>query len=50
MDYLELRGADGKRKKKGVLTDDEMMVLIRSRCEPLMGTGKAGGACQHSRT
>ena len=28
-DYLELRGADGKRKKKAVLTDDEMMELIR---------------------
>ena len=28
-DYLELRGADGKRRKKAVLTDDEMMELIR---------------------
>mgnify|MGYP001292433806 CR=1 FL=1 len=28
-DYLELRGADGKRKKKAVLTDDEVMELIQ---------------------
>jgi hypothetical protein len=28
-DYLELRGADGKRRKKAVLTDDEVMELIR---------------------
>lgn len=28
-DYLELRGADGKRRKKAVLTDDEMMELIQ---------------------
>jgi integrase len=28
-DYLELRGADGKRRKKAVLTDDEMMKLIQ---------------------
>jgi hypothetical protein len=28
-DYLELRGADGKRRKKAVLTDDEMIALIR---------------------
>ena len=28
-DYLELRGADGKRRKKAVLTDDEIMELIQ---------------------
>jgi integrase len=28
-DYLELRGADGKRRKKAVLTDDETMELIQ---------------------
>ena len=28
-DYLELRGADGKRRKKAVLTDDEVIELIR---------------------
>ena len=28
-DYLELRGADGKRKKKAVLTDDKVMELIQ---------------------
>ena len=28
-DYLELRGADGKCRKKAVLTDDEMMKLIQ---------------------
>jgi integrase len=28
-DYLELRGADGKRKKKAVLTDGEIMELVR---------------------
>ena len=33
-DYLELRGADGKRRKKAVLTDDEIMELIRLLPEP----------------
>ena len=28
-DYLELRGADGKRRKQAVLTDDEVMELIQ---------------------
>ena len=28
-DYLEVRGADGKSRKKAVLTDDEMLELIR---------------------
>ena len=45
---MELRGADVKRKKKAVLTDDEMMVLIRGRCVPLLDTGKAGVANQHN--
>jgi integrase len=33
-DYLELRGADGKRRKKAVLTDDEIMELIELLHEP----------------
>ena len=28
-DYLELRGADGKRRKKAVLTDEQVLELIR---------------------
>ena len=28
-DYLELRGADGKSRKKAVLTDAEMLELIQ---------------------